>query len=179
MSQMSVPQEITSLDSSENIIINNKSYSILLSSENKIVKTISDITPYYNLSNYVKIFIDDIKDADNVVIIPSFVDEESLNIIIEFIEVYSKSNQYKFNEVTNEFKIEISKPVRNEDKLREQIGIENYNYIKSHIFSRRIFKKILNAAMCIDVPILIEMICAKIAIDIKYLTKIEIDNYFS
>jgi len=33
--------------------------------------------------------------------------------------------------------------------------------------------------MCIDVPILIEMICAKIAIDIKYLTKIEIDNYFS
>lgn len=178
MSQMSVPREITSLDSSENVIINNKSYSFLLSSENKIVKTISDITPYYNLSNYVKIFIDDIKDSNNVIIIPSFVDEESLNIIINFIEVYSKSNQYKFNEVTKDFKIEISKPVRSEEKLREQIGNENYSYIKNHIFSRHIFKKILNSAMCIDVPILIEMICAIIAIDIKYLTKIEIDNYF-
>ena len=111
--------------------------------------------------------------------IPSSVDEESLKIITDFIEVYSKSNQYKFNEVTNEFNIDISKPIRNEDKLREQIGTENYSYIRNQIFSRRIFKKILNAAMCLDVPILIEMICAKIAIDIKYLTKIEIDNYFS
>lgn len=179
MSQMSNQQEITSLDSSENIIAPKKSYKIFLSSENKIVKTISDITPYYNLSNYVKIFIDDIKDNEDVIIIPSFVDEESLNIIIEFIEVYSRSNQYKFNEVTNEFKIEISKPIRNEDKLREQIGTENYSYIKNKIFSRRIFKKVLNSAMCLDVAILIEMISAKIAIDIKYLTKIEIENYFS
>lgn len=177
MSQMLTTQEITSLDNSENIIAPKKSYKIILN-EDKVIKTVSDITPYYNLSNYIKIFIDDIKDND-LIMIPDSVDEESLNIIIGFIEVYSKSNQYKINEVTNEFKIEISKPIRNEDKLREQIGTENYSYIRSQIFSRRIFKKILNAAMCLDVPILIEMICAKIAIDIKYLTKIEIDNYFS
>ncbi len=176
MSQMTTRQEINSLDASENIINPKKSY--FLSYENNIVKTISNITPYYNLSNYIKIFIDDIKDND-LIMIPSSVDEESLNIITDFIEVYSKSNQYKINEVTNEFKIEISKPIRNEEKLREQIGTENYSYIRSQIFSRRIFKKILNAAMCLDVPILIEMICAKIAIDIKYLTKVEIDNYFS
>lgn len=176
MSQMTTTQEINSLDTSENIINSKKSY--FLSYENNIVKTISNITPYYNLSNYIKIFIDDIKDND-LIMIPSSVDEESLNIITDFIEVYSKSNQYKINEVTNEFKIEISKPIRNEEKLREQIGTENYSYIRSQIFSRRIFKKILNAAMCLDVPILIEMICAKIAIDIKYLTKVEIDNYFS
>jgi hypothetical protein len=177
MSQMSIQQEITSLDSDENIIETKKSYNIILN-EDKVVKTITDITPYYNLSDYIKVFIDDVKDNDGIMI-PSSVDEESLNIIIGFIEVYSNSNQYKINEVTNEFKIEISKPIRNEDKLREQIGNENYSYIRSQIFSRRIFKKILNAAMCLDVSILIEMICAKIAIDIKYLTKIEIDNYFS
>lgn len=177
MSQILTTQEITSLDNSENIIAPKKSYKIILN-EDKVITTVSDIAPYYNLSNYIKIFIDDIKDND-LIMIPDSVDEESLNIIIGFIEVYSKSNQYKINEATNEFKIEISKPIRNEDKLRDQIGTENYSYIRSQIFSRRIFKKILNAAMCLDVPILIEMICAKIAIDIKYLTKIEIDNYFS
>lgn len=177
MSQILIQQEATSLDASENIIETKKSYKIIVN-EDKVVKTISDIIPYYNLSDYIKVFIDDIKD-NNLIMIPSSIDEESLNIIIGFIEVYSKSNQYKVNEAINEFKIEISKPIRNEDKLREQIGNENYSYIKSQIFSRRIFKKILNAAMCLDVPILIEMICAKIAIDIKYLTKVEIDNYFS
>ena len=49
MSQMSTNQEITSLDTSDNIITPKKSY--FLSYENNIVKTISDITPYYNLSN--------------------------------------------------------------------------------------------------------------------------------
>ena len=174
---MSQINQINSLDASDNVV-ENKSYNILLSSENKIVKTISNISPYYNLSNYIKIFIDDVKDGENNIIIPSFVDEESMHIIINFIETYSKTTQYKFNEVSNEFKIEISKPVKSEEKLIEQVGNENYNYLRT-IFARRIFKKILDVAMCLDIPILIEMICAKIAVDIKYLTRIEINNYFN
>jgi len=174
---MSHLNQISSLDASDNVF-ENKSYNILLSSENKIVKTISNISPYYNLSNYIKIFIDDVKDGENNIIIPSFVDEDSMHIIINFIETYSKTTQYKFNEVSNEFKIEISKPIKSEEKLIEQVGNENYNYLRT-IFARRIFKKILDVAMCLDIPILIEMICAKIAVDIKYLTKIEINSYFN
>lgn len=163
---------VVSLDCVEDT---HKSYYIFLSSGNKIIKTISDISPYCNLSEYIKIFVNDIK--DNTIRIPNFVDEVSMNIIIDFIEIYSNTNQYKINEVSNDFNINIVKPVRSDEKLRDQIGTDNYNYI-NNIISRRIFKKILNAAMCLNIPILIEMICAKIAIDIKYLTKVEIENYF-
>lgn len=173
---MSSIEIITSLDESTDVDkIDEKEYNIIMDSTNKKIYSTRDISIFSNLSGYIKTCVEDVKGED--IYIPSYVDEDSLNIIINFINLYSKSSHYKLNLINNSFDINISKPVKMEETLKQEVGDEVFYFIKN-LFARKIFNKILNVAMCLDVSILIEIICAKIALDIKYLSKREIEIYF-
>lgn len=163
-----------SLDNDDKIKIINDNHKFTLE-HNKIVLDINDITPYYNLSNYIKIFIDDIKDTN--ILISNSIDEETMKHIISFVELYSKTEQYQVNLVTDDFTINIVKPVKDEIQLKQNIGNDLFYFLKN-IFCMRKANKLLNAAMYLDIPILVEIICAKIAVDVKYLSKREIEVYF-
>jgi hypothetical protein len=156
---------------------NNQQYNFILekSSEENQTIPIPNISPYYNLSNYIKIFIDDIKDTN--IIISNYIDIETMNIIINFVNLYSNTEQYKINFATDNFTINIVKPVKDEVQLKQDIGNELFYFIKN-IFASKKANKILNAAIYLDIPILIEIICAKIAVDVKYLSKRETEAYF-
>lgn len=166
--------EVLSLDNKDD---KQKQYNFIIenSTGQLITIPIYDISPYYNLSNYIKIFIDDIKDTN--ILISNYIDIETLNTIINFISLYSKTEQYKINVVTDDFTINILKPVKDEVQLKQNIGNDLFYFIKN-IFACKKINKILNIAMYLDIPILIEIICAKIAVDVKYLSKREIEKYF-
>jgi len=67
---------------------NDNQYRIYLYNSKESIHTIHDIDLYKNLSGYISIFTNDIKDKD--IICPEFVEERELKLIIEFILLRSK-----------------------------------------------------------------------------------------
>ena len=48
-----------------------------------------------------------------------------------------------------------------------------------NLFYQKLFLSVINTAMCLDITILFDIICAKIALDIKYMTRSEMNDYFN
>jgi len=149
-------------------------YHIYLYNSNEPIYTIYDIDLYKNLSGYVSVFIIDIKDKN--IICPEFIEEKELKLIIEFIESYKNTMNYKINLVEDKYYIDLDKPVKDLSSFKKQVG-DCYQVIEK-IFFQKLFLSVINNAMCFDVPILVDVLCAKIALDIKYMTKSEINDYF-
>ena len=152
-----------------------KQYDIYLYDGKEPLYNINDITLYQNLSGYISVFVNDIKDQK--IILPDFVKEREMNLIIEFIEAYSKTMNYKLNMLENKYKINIEKPVRDISTFKKEVG-DCYEVIEK-IFSQKLFLSVINTAMCLDITILFDIICAKIALDIKYMTRSEMNDYFN
>lgn len=152
-----------------------KEYYIHLHEEEEPLYHVKDITLYQNLSGYVSVFVNDIKDQK--IILPEFVKRREMNLIIEFIESYSKTTNYKLNMVEDKYKINIEKPVRDLATFKKEVG-DCYEVIEK-IFSQKLFLSVINTAMCLDITILFDIICAKIALDIKYMTRSEMNDYFN
>jgi len=149
-----------------------ENYQIYLESTQEVIYETSDIQPFINLSKYITIFVNDVK--NNRILIPEYVDKNSMNMIIKFIEIYSNTTHYKNNTFTE---INIRKPVQNEFILREDITDDIFEYVRE-VLNMKKFKKFTNVCLLLDIPILVECISAFIALEIKYLTKKEISNYF-
>lgn len=171
MTTMQSQNSNMSLDNDEE----KKEYHIYLHDEEEPLYHINDITLYQNLSGYISVFVNDIKDQK--IILPEFVKQREMNLIIEFIEAYSKTMNYKLNMVEDIYKINIEKPVRDLATFKKEVG-DCYEVIEK-IFSQKLFLSVINTAMCLDITILFDIICAKIALDIKYMTRSEMNDYFN
>ena len=155
----------------------NKEYLFYLSSDQTtpLYKT-NDIEPYINLSEYINVFVNDIKE-DNKIIFPGFVTEEYAKYFINFVESFKTCEKYKICQVKNSFNIEINKPVSSETDLWKDIGQELFSFTRD-IITKKKFITMMNTSMCLISPVLFEALSAKVALDIKYLTKVEIEHYF-
>lgn len=178
MSQIN-PSSNMSLDEDDTIPNANKKenddlYRIYLYNSNEPIYTIHDIDLYKNLSGYISVFTNDIKDKN--IICPEFIEERELTLIIEFIEKYKDTMNYKINLVEDKYYIDLDRPVKDLASFKKQVG-DCYQVIEK-IFFQKLFLSVINNAMCFDVPILVDILCAKIALDIKYMTKSEINDYF-
>jgi hypothetical protein len=151
-----------------------KNYELFLYNSTEPLFIVKDISAYVNLSGYISVFVNDIK--DNKILLPDFVKEQEMKLIVEFIESYKDTTNYKFNEVTGEYKIDIEKPVKDLNSLKKKVG-DCYKVIET-IFSKKMFLSVMNSCMCLDIPILTDIICAKIALDVKYMIRSEINEYF-
>lgn len=148
----------------------------LNSDHNNPIHKTCEIEPYINLSEYIKIFVHDIKE-NNHIIFPGYVTEEYARYFINFVETFKQSETYKICEINDCFEINIQKPVQSDTGLWKDIGHELFSYTRD-IINRKKFITMMNTAMCLNSPILAEALSAKIALDIKYLTKTEIEDYF-
>lgn len=170
MDLINPPQNFESLD-----VNGDTEYHFFLRDSKESFVSVKDIAPYKNLSGYISVFVNDIK--DNNILLPSFVKEHEMKLIIDFVRSYENSNNYKLNQITGEYKIDIEKPLKDFNSLKKKLG-ECYSAIDS-IFSQKMFLNVLNTCMCLDIPILTDIICAKIAADIKHMTRSEINDYFN
>ena len=134
----------------------------------------NDIEPYIKLSEYISVFVNDIKE-DNKIIFPSFVTEEYAKYFITFVESFKMCEKYKILQVNNSFII--NKPVSSDTELWKDLGHELYSFTRD-IITKKKFISMMNTAKCLICSVLFESLCAKVALDIKYLTKTEIEHYF-
>ena len=153
-----------------------KEYKIYLGSKaDKPFITTNDITAFYNLSGFVRMYKDSFQ--EDSIYLPEFVKTEDMQFIWDFIKRYEESFNYKLSLVNGDFNIIISKPILDEEQLRKEISNEIYFFVNK-VFVNKTFSRILDVAMCLDLQVLIEIICAKIALDIKFLSKYQLQNYF-
>lgn len=153
-----------------------KEYKIYLDSKaDKPFITTNDITAFYNLSGFVKMYKDSFK--EDSIYLPEFVKTEDMQFIWDFVKRYEESFNYKLSLVNGDFNIIISKPILDEEQLRKEISNEIYFFVNK-VFVNKTFSRILDVAMCLDLQVLIEIICAKIALDIKFLSKYQLQTYF-
>lgn len=153
-----------------------KEYKIYLGSKtDKPFIITKNITPFYNLSGFIKMYKDSFK--EDSIYIPDFVKEEDMRFVWDFVMRYEESFNYKLSIVNGDFNINISKPVMDEEQLRKEISNEIYFFVNK-VFVNRTFSRILDVAMCLDMQVLIEIICAKIALDIKFMPMYQLENYF-
>jgi len=169
-------QQVLENEEKSLVINDNKEYKIYLGSKtDKPFITTKNITPLYNLSGFVKMYKDSFK--EDSIYIPDFVKEEDMRFVWDFVMKYEESFNYRLATVTEDFSINISKPIMDEEQLRKEISNEIYFFVNK-LFVNRTFSRMLDVAMCLDMQVLIEIICAKIALDIKFMPMHQLQTYF-
>jgi len=172
----SISQDLKENEGNSLTIKDDKEYKIYLGSKtDKPFIITKNINPLYNLSGFVKMYKDSFK--EDSIYIPDFVKEEDMKFIWDFVVKYEESFNYRLGMVTEDFSINISKPIMDEEQLRKEISNEIYFFVNK-VFVNRTFSRMLDVAMCLDIQVLIEIICAKIALDIKFMPMHQLQNYF-
>lgn len=103
-------------------------------------------------------------DNDNTILIPKYVSRESFVHILHFIDICPADFDHKF-----------SKPIDKNEFYRKAYLFENWinNMKKDVLFN------LLNSANYLIIDSLIDLLCAYIAIKIKYMSNEEMSDYFT
>lgn len=139
--------------SEKNILVKNSSFEININ--NRQANILSE------LSNVVKIFQNELQN-DKIIYIPDYIKKESMLLIIDFCDMY------------NDTVGEIIKPIT-ENKFQDWVGEEIYIWFL--LLKRKQLFDLLNNANCLCMDELIEIICVRLALNIKEMTMDNLIEY--